>query len=100
MRSSPGDAVALNTLCEARTRVVSAFGDDPQDTKLKLATTSTTGKKADFFKREAPNYRKTRDLSAKYGIIAERRNSPALGPKKRLASPCRMQEAALILYSD
>jgi hypothetical protein len=65
MSTRPGDAVGLDTLCEARTRVVSLLGDDPQETKLKLAMTSTAGKRADFFKREAPNYRKTRDLSAK-----------------------------------
>jgi len=65
MTTSAGNAVGLETLCEARTRVVSLLGDDPQDTKLKLATASAAGKKADFFKREAPNYRKTGDLSAK-----------------------------------
>src|SRR5580698_11307606 len=65
MSSRPGDAVGLDTLCEARTRVVTAFGEDPQDINPRLATASTTGKRADFFKREAPNYRKTRDLSAK-----------------------------------
>ena len=37
----------------------------PQETRLKLAATSTASKRADFFKRQAPNYRKTRDLSAK-----------------------------------
>jgi hypothetical protein len=41
----------LDTLCEASTRLVNVFEDDPQDTKLKLATTSTTGKRANFFKR-------------------------------------------------
>src|SRR5580704_10372097 len=66
MMSSPAKAVGLETLCEARTRVVSLFEDDPpQATKLKLATASKAGKRADFFKRQAPNYRKTRDLSAK-----------------------------------
>jgi hypothetical protein len=75
MSTSPGDAVGLDTLCEARTRVVSGGADDPpQDIKLKLATTRTPGKRADFFKRQAPNYRKTRDLCAKYGIIAERQS--------------------------
>src|SRR5271170_3114320 len=63
MSTRPGAADGLDTLCEARTRVASLLGDDPQDKKLKLATTSTTGKRADFFKREAPNCRKNRDLS-------------------------------------
>jgi hypothetical protein len=76
--TSPGADVALDTLCEARTRVVREGAEDPpQDTKLKLAITNRAGKRADFFKRQAPNYRKTRDLSAKYGIITER-PSPAL----------------------
>jgi hypothetical protein len=66
MSTSPGAAVGLDTLCEARTRVVKVLEYDPaQDTKLKLATTSAAGKRTDFFKRQAPNYRKTRDLSAK-----------------------------------
>jgi hypothetical protein len=71
MTTRPADAEVLDTLCEASTRLVNVFEDDPQDTKLKLATTSTTGKRANFFKREAPNCRKNRDLSAKYRIIAE-----------------------------
>jgi hypothetical protein len=79
----PGDAVGLDTLCEARTRVVRGGVDPPQDTKLKLATTSRAGKRADFFKRQAPNYRKTGDLSAKYGIITER-PSPALAAASRV----------------
>jgi hypothetical protein len=41
------------------------FTAEPQETKLKLASTSATGKRADFFKRQAPNYSKIRDLRAK-----------------------------------
>jgi hypothetical protein len=105
MRTSPGAAVGLDTLCEARTRVVRGCEEDPpQDTKLKLAKTSTACKRADFFKLQAPNYRKTRDLSAKYGIITERPKlhllaAPLLRKNlTRLAS--RMQEPVVILYSD
>lgn len=72
MTSRPGDEVALATLCDANTRVVSCDGDDPpQDTKLKLATTRTADNRVTRLKRQAPNRRKNRDLSAKYGIIAE-----------------------------
>jgi hypothetical protein len=95
MSTRPGDAVVLDTLCEARTRFVSALGDDPQDTKLKLATTSTTSKSADFFKREAPNCRKNRDLSAKYRIIAEPLNStrPKLRPLTKRFDPACLRHA-------
>src|ERR1700690_2956429 len=102
--TSPADAVGLDTLCEARTRVVSVFTDGPpQDTKPKQANASTAGTRADFFKRQAPNYRKTRDLSAKYGIIAE---PPALhlaaAPRlskdlTRLAPGCRNRWSSCIL---
>jgi hypothetical protein len=95
MRTRPGDAVVLDTLCEARTRLVSALGDDPQDTKLKLATTSITGKREDFFKREAPNYRKDIDLSAKYRIIAEPQNSTRARapPAEETPRPCFLRAA-------
>jgi hypothetical protein len=105
MRTRPGAAVGLDTLCEASTRVVRGGADDPpQDTKLKLATAITAYKRADFFKRQAPNYRKTRDLSAKHGIITERPNlhlpaAPQL--RKDLTQPAdQMQEPVVILYSD
>jgi hypothetical protein len=72
MTTNPPDAVALETLCEARTRWVKLLGGLdpavdalPQETRAVVATTSITNKSADFFKRQAPNYRKTRDLSAK-----------------------------------
>jgi hypothetical protein len=55
MSTRPGDAVGLDTLCEARTRVVSFFGDDPQAARVKLASTSRAGKRTDFFKGEAPH---------------------------------------------
>src|SRR5580704_19777384 len=64
--TSPGAAVGLDTLCEARTRALRGGAEDPpQEMRLKLATASTAGKRAALFKRQAPNYRKTRDLSAK-----------------------------------
>ena len=70
MITNPPDAVALVTLCEAKTRSVNPLGGVlcaplPQETKPELATATTASKRADFFKRRAPNYRKTRDLSAK-----------------------------------
>jgi len=81
MTSRPGDEVALATLCDANTRVVNCDEDDPpQDTKLKLATTRTADNRVTRLKRQAPNRRKNRDLSAKYGIIAEARNRVPLMP--------------------
>src|SRR5271169_4841885 len=65
MITRPGNAAGLETLCEARTRVVRVGEEPPQATRLKLATASTARKRAAFFKRRAPNYRKTRDLGAK-----------------------------------
>jgi DNA-directed RNA polymerase specialized sigma24 family protein len=51
MSRRPGDAVALATLCEARTRSVSGEGDDlPQETKLKLASARTADKSVTLFK--------------------------------------------------
>src|ERR1017187_3504104 len=68
----PASVVELDTLCEASTRVVSPLGGlgtfvppPPQDTRQNPATTSATDNRADFFKRQAPNCRKTIDLSAK-----------------------------------
>jgi hypothetical protein len=68
----PGREVGLETLCEARTRAVSLLGltewgeyPPPQDTELKLASASGARNRAAFFKRQAPNYRKTGDLTAK-----------------------------------
>jgi hypothetical protein len=49
--------VGLEALWEAKTRSVKVLGglgtftDEPQETKLKLATTSATVKSADLFKR-------------------------------------------------
>jgi hypothetical protein len=72
MTRRPGAEVALATLCDASTRAVSGDGDEPpQDIKLKLATTRTADERVTRLKRQAPNRRKNRDLSAKYGIIAE-----------------------------
>jgi hypothetical protein len=65
------DAVALDALCEAKTRSVRPLGGpvvlafELQETRLKLAIASRTVKRADFFKRQAPNYRKIIDLGAK-----------------------------------
>jgi hypothetical protein len=60
MMRIPGNAVGLEILCEAKTRVVNPLGGPdlpppPQETKLKLATTSRAGTSATLFKREAPN---------------------------------------------
>jgi hypothetical protein len=69
MINKPAAAAGLETLCEAKTRVVTPLGGFEmcgpalQETKLKLA--SAIGKRADLFKRHAPNCRKTGDLSAK-----------------------------------
>src|SRR5271154_1976419 len=68
---NPANAVGLEALWEAKTRSVSLLGGRVictpalQETKPKLAPISTAYNRADFFKRQAPNYRKTRDLSAK-----------------------------------
>jgi len=60
------EAVGLATLCEARTRVVSCFDPPPpQDRKLKPASANRSDNGAALFKLQAPNYRKTRDLTAK-----------------------------------
>jgi hypothetical protein len=90
----------LDTLCEARTRFDSALGDDPQDTMLKLATTSITAKRADFFKPGAPNYRKDIDLSAKYRIIAEPQNSTRARvlPVDETPRPCCLRHARTGLH--
>src|ERR1700733_14484314 len=71
----PGDAVGVEALCEARTRSVNPLGGlvifaPPyapllQETRPKGAITNTAYKRADFFKRKAPNYRESRDLGAK-----------------------------------
>src|ERR1700722_4484209 len=70
----PGDAEGLEALCEARTRSVNPLGGlvtfappyaPLQETRPKGAITNTAYKRADFFKRKAPNYRESRDLGAK-----------------------------------
>ena len=76
----PGAAEGLEALCEARTRSVNPLGGlvifvappppPPyapllQETRPKGAITNTAHKRADFFKRKAPNYRESRDLGAK-----------------------------------
>src|SRR5271157_2894324 len=71
----PGKAVALATLCDARTRVVTPLGGlatvgppPPQETRGKLAARSRAGTSALFpsnFKRQAPNKMKHEDLAAK-----------------------------------
>src|ERR1700686_2986287 len=71
MITRPPTAVGLDTLCDAKTRVVSLLGGrlmrGPllQETKLKLPAMSAADKRAVFFKRQAPNCRKTIDLCAK-----------------------------------
>jgi hypothetical protein len=72
-----GGAVGVEALCEARTRSVNPLGGlvifappPPyapllQETRPKGAITNTVYKRADFFKRKAPNYRESRDLGAK-----------------------------------
>src|ERR1017187_1852491 len=71
MMIRPANAVGLEALCEARTRSVNPLGGfliftpPLQETSPKTATTSTACDRADFFKRQAPNCRKTRDLGAK-----------------------------------
>src|SRR5277367_3804372 len=77
--SSPGGAVGLETLCEARTRVVSLLGGnaifgplEPQEARVKqAATTRTAGKNATLFKQQAPRDMKNLDLGAKKRIIAD-----------------------------
>src|ERR1700722_17391091 len=77
MITRPDRDAGLETLCDAKTRVVSllggsvTFGPLLQETKAKLAAMSAANKRAVFFKRRAPNCRKTIDLCAKHGIIAE-----------------------------
>jgi hypothetical protein len=75
----PGAAEGLEALCEARTRSFNPLGGlfifappfaPPyapllQETRPKGAITNTAYKRADFFKRKAPNYRESRDLGAK-----------------------------------
>jgi len=84
MSTKPAKAVGLETLCEARTRVVNLLGGSamvgplpPQETRPKLAARSTAGKSASLFqlkllskpqsnfKRNAPNNMKDGDLGAK-----------------------------------
>lgn len=76
MITRPGLAVRLETLCEAKTRannplvgvaalVVAFFVPLPQLVKAKARIMIATAKGPDFFKLQAPNYRKSRDLSAK-----------------------------------
>src|ERR1700678_248441 len=67
MSIRPGGAVGVAALCEARPRVVSPTGPDlpPQAIRLQTAVTSRANKSAALFKRQAPNYRETRDLGAK-----------------------------------
>src|ERR1700723_788268 len=72
-----GGATGVEALCEARTRSVNPLGGlvmvifaPPyapllQETRPKGAMTNTADKRADFFKRKAPNYRESRDLGAK-----------------------------------
>jgi hypothetical protein len=56
MITRPGEAIELETLCEARTRVVNRlggfamFGPPPQAIRLEAATMSTTDKRAVLFK--------------------------------------------------
>jgi len=76
--SSPGGAVGLETLCEARTRVVSPLGGsaifgplEPQEARVKQAATSRVGKNAALFKQQAPKDKKNLDLGAKKRIIAD-----------------------------
>src|SRR5580704_18204796 len=81
----PGDAEGVEALCEARTRSVNPLGGlvicappPPyapalKETRHKAAITNTAYKRADFFKRKAPNYRESRYLGAKQRIIAEPR---------------------------
>jgi hypothetical protein len=67
----PGDAKGVAALCEARTRSVNPLGGKVicapalQETRPKRAITNIAHKRADFFKRKAPNYRESRDLGAK-----------------------------------
>src|SRR5208282_3179587 len=61
MSTKPAKAVGLETLCEARTRVVNLLGGSamvgplpPQETTLKLATRSSAGKSASLFQSKPP----------------------------------------------
>lgn len=70
--------MGLETLCEARTRVVSPLGGsaifgplEPQEARVKQAATSRVGKNAALFKQQAPKDKKNLDLGAKKRIIAD-----------------------------
>jgi hypothetical protein len=74
----PGEAVGDETPCETRTRVLSWLGgwfaelDEPQQIKLKLNPMKPQYAIRARFKRGAPKDMKKLDLSAKWGIIADR----------------------------
>jgi hypothetical protein len=83
----PAEAVGDETPCETRTRVLSRLGgwfeelDEPQEIKLKLNTMRQDASRARF-KRGAPKDMKNLDLSAKWGIIADR--NPVLADGRAL----------------
>jgi hypothetical protein len=81
--------VGLEALCEAKTRSVNLLGavvldvdPPPQETRPKSTDKDAACSRADFFKLQAPNHRKTRDLSAKYRIIAEPAKKPGYSAVK------------------
>jgi hypothetical protein len=66
MITSPAAAVGLETLCEARMRAVSLVVLLLlQATKAKVVSPKTANKRAAFFKRRAPNCKKSEDFGAK-----------------------------------
>jgi hypothetical protein len=71
MMEIPAKELWPETSCEANTLVVSPLGGLtmfvplPHETRMKLAVKRRAIKRADFFKRQAPNCSKERDLSVK-----------------------------------
>src|ERR1700734_1713474 len=89
----PENAVGLEALCEARTRSVNLLGaavldfdPPPHEIRPRRTDKGRACSRADFFKLQAPNHRKTRDLSAKYRIIAEPAKNPG-HTRHRASSP-------------
>src|SRR5579872_904790 len=96
MITSPGNVPRVETPWEAKTRSGKplAFGVDfllPHERKQAAAHNPTTRARTRFFKRQAPNNMKKRDLLAKCWIIAD---CVLCQPDRR------MRELAFILYSQ